>query len=100
MIKLTLTGIVLFLAVLNVAAQFSTSQSAKKLLLAIQQSKPDTNRISLQLALGDYYLNKPDYAASISVNKPEYTPKVPGVYQNHRDTAINLYNQAMQLSIK
>ncbi len=100
MFKLTFIGIVLFLTVLNVTAQSPAEQSSKKLLLAIQKSKPDTNRISLQLKLGDYYLNKPDYASSVPVNKPEYTPGVPDAYKNHRDTAINLYNEAMQLSIK
>jgi two-component sensor histidine kinase len=74
--------IIFILCVFKVAAQNAPAQSAKELLLAIQKSKPDTNRISLQLKLGGYYLFKP------------------GEYKNDLDSAYNFFNQATQLSIK
>ena len=89
MSKFMLPGIVLFLFAMKVAAQTYPVESQKELLLAIQKSKPDTNRISLQLKLGNYYHSKPLSA-----------PVKPGEYKHNQDSAINLFNQALQLSIK
>ena len=88
MYKLTLLIIVLFLSVIKVGAQSPQILSSKELLLAIQKSKPDTNRISLQLKLGYYYLYKP----------LSNTAK-PAEHKHNLDSAINLFNQALQLSI-
>lgn len=66
----------------KVAAQSVPVKSPKELLLKIQASKPGTNRISLQIQLGQYYLYKP------------------GELKNDLDSAINFFNQALQLSIK
>jgi two-component sensor histidine kinase len=67
----------------GVAAQ----QGPKELLLAIQKSKPDTNRVRLQLKLGSYYHIKP-------LSKPVK----PREFERNRDSAISLFNQALQLS--
>lgn len=88
LIKLKLSGVVLILALLNASVQSLPAQSSKKLLLAIQQSKADTNRISLQLKLGDYYLYNPNYTAIKE-----------GESASNLDSAINLFNLAVQLSI-
>src|ERR1700710_2893503 len=55
MLRPLMLAIALALSVLHVAAQ-----SPKELLLAIQKSKPDTDRIILQLKVGNYYLLKRD----------------------------------------
>ncbi|HWV73955.1 MAG TPA: sensor histidine kinase [Pseudosphingobacterium sp.] len=70
------------LSVSGVATQSIAQQSPKELFSKIQTSKPDTNRISLQLKLGQYYLFKP------------------GEFKNDLDSAIGFFNQALQLSIK
>jgi two-component sensor histidine kinase len=75
MLQLILSGIVTVFSVLEVAAQFP-----KELLLRIQASKPDTNRISLQLQLGTYYLFKP------------------GDYKDDLDSTYHWLNQAAKLS--
>lgn len=89
MSKFLLPGIVLFLSAMKVAAQISPLESQKELLLAIQKSEPDTSRIRLQLKLGNYYHSK-----------PLSTPVKPAEYKHNRDSAINFFNQALQLSIK
>jgi two-component system, sensor histidine kinase PdtaS len=86
--KLILLVILSFFAAMKVAAQSTPAQTSKELLLAIQKSKPDTNRISLQLKLGYYYLYKP---LSNPVNSAEH--------KHNLDSAINLFNQALRLSI-
>jgi len=80
--KLTLPAIMLFFLNLGAAAQIAPVESPKELLLQIQKSKPDTNRISLELKLGSYYLYKP------------------GEYKDDLDSTIHYFNQALQLSLK
>jgi tetratricopeptide (TPR) repeat protein len=75
--KLMLLGIISFFAALKIAAQ-----SPQQLLSKIQKSNPDTNRISLQLKLGRYYLYKP------------------GELKDDLDSAYSFFNQATQLSNK
>jgi two-component sensor histidine kinase len=87
-VKGILFGILLLLSVSWGVAQNSAPQSPNELLLAIQKSKPDTNRIRLQLKLGYYYLYKP---LSEPVKFAEH--------KHNLDSAINLFNQALQLSI-
>src|SRR6201996_8475245 len=78
----SLTLCLLFLtALLNVNGQKPNNQTTpKELLLQIQQSKPDTNRIKLQLQLGKYYVDKPNE------NKKDL------------DSAYSFFNQAIKLS--
>ena len=78
--KLTLLGIILFIAVLKAAAQNPSPQSPKELLLAIQKSKPDTNQVKLLQRLGGYYL------------------KNPGRLKHGMDSAMNNFNAASKLS--
>ena len=78
--NLILLAVVLLLATLKIRAQDVQNLSPKELILAIKKSKPDTNRINLQLKLGSYYLFKP------------------GEYKNDLDSAYNFFNQAAQLS--
>ena len=86
MLKLSLLVTVLFLSALKLAAQSPPAQTPNKLRLAIQQSKPDTNRISLQLKLVHYYLT--------------IKRMIPGQNIKALDSASYLLNQATQLSIK
>jgi two-component system, sensor histidine kinase PdtaS len=51
-----------------------------QLMQSVRQSRPDTNRISLELKLGSYYLFKP------------------GSYPNDMDSTIKHFNNAMELS--
>ncbi|TCC90076.1 hypothetical protein EZ428_12365 [Pedobacter frigiditerrae] len=80
--KLLLVGTFQILLVFQVTAQDSPALSPKDLLQKIKTSRPDTNRISLQLQLGSYYLFKP------------------GEYKNDLDSAVNFFKQAAQLSVK
>ncbi len=86
MLKLKLFCLILFSVVLKTAAQDSQASNPTELLLAIQKSKPDTNRISLQLKLAYYYLR---------VKRMK-----PGEGKNALDSAIYVLNQASQLTIK
>jgi two-component sensor histidine kinase len=83
------TFIIFILSVLTAMAQNTVGISPGELLLAIRKSKPDTNRISLQLKLGNYYHSKP-------LSKPVK----PDDYKHNQDSAINLFSQALRLSIK
>jgi two-component sensor histidine kinase len=89
MFKLILPGMVLFLSAMKIAGQTYPSESQKELLLSIQKSKEDTNRISLQLKLGNYYFSKP-----LSY------PVKPNEYKRNQDSAIKVFYQALALSIK
>ncbi|MGF7042612.1 tetratricopeptide repeat-containing sensor histidine kinase [Mucilaginibacter lappiensis] len=80
MLKLISTGFLLLLLVKTVTAQISQLKTSKELLLAIEESKPDTNRIALQLKLGSYFLSKP------------------GQFKKELDSAYNFINQAARLS--
>ena len=82
MLKLKLLGLILCLTALKVPAQILSTESPEKLLLAIQKSKPDTNKIGLQLQLANYYFEKS------------------GEYQSDLDTGLVFINQAIQLSNK
>jgi two-component sensor histidine kinase len=88
MYKSIILSIALFLSAIRLAAQYPPAQTPKELLLAIQKSKPDTNRISLQLKLGNYYLYK-----------PASNPAKPAEHKHNLDSAINFFNQALHLSI-
>src|ERR1051325_1412153 len=79
----------LVVSVLKVAAQNSMSESPGELILAIEKSKQDTNRINLLLKLGSYYHFK-----------PLSNPAKPGEYRSNQNSATNLFNQALELSIK
>jgi two-component system, sensor histidine kinase PdtaS len=87
--KLILACIQLCVLEKMVAAQQLPPQSPTELLFAIQKSKQDTNRISLQLSLGTYYHTKP-----LSIPAKLYE------YRYNQDTAISFFNQALRLSIK
>ncbi|MDB5134561.1 MAG: Two-component sensor histidine kinase, contains HisKA and HATPase domain, partial [Mucilaginibacter sp.] len=80
--KLIFIAIALFFFTARLAAQNKAAESAEEIRLAIRESSMDTNRISLQLKLGDYYMRHP------------------GEVKNNMDSAINLFNQATVLSIK
>jgi two-component sensor histidine kinase len=83
------TFILLILSVWQAQAHQAPPPSAKELLLAIKRSKQDTNRISLQLKLGNYYHTR-------LLSKPVK----PDEYQHNQDSAIIHFNQALQLSIQ
>lgn len=83
------TFIIFIFSAMGLLAQDTPAQSLKDLRLALQKSKPDANRISLQLKLGNYYHSKP---LSKQVKPDEH--------KHNQDSAINLLNQALQLSIK
>src|SRR5471030_2058 len=51
-----------------------------QLMQSIRKSKADTNRISLELQIGNYYIDK-DYP-----------------YENYLDSTIKYFNQALALS--
>lgn len=86
--KRAFTFIIFILSAMRLAAQDTMAQSPKELLLALQKSKPDTNRISLQLKLGYYYLYK-----------PLSNPVKPTERKHNLDSAISLFNKALQLSV-
>jgi two-component sensor histidine kinase len=65
---------------LGISAQSHLPDSPGYLMPLILRSKPDTNRIKLQLQLGSYYLSKP------------------GKSESDLDSAFIFFNQAMQLS--
>ena len=68
------------MALLNANGQKTDHQTPRELLLQIQRSKADTNRIKLQLQLGKYYIDKPNE------NKKDL------------DSAYDFFNQAIKLS--
>ena len=78
--KLVLILIVFSFPPLAIYGQSTDQLSASQLISQLEKSKADTNRISLQLKLGSYYLFKP------------------GEFKNDLDSAINFFNQAAQLS--
>src|SRR5471030_2334874 len=57
-------------------------QTPKQLLLELQKSKPDTNRLNVQIKLGSYYLYKP------------------GEFKSDLDSADLFLNQAKELNAK
>lgn len=79
-IKLLLIAIPLLLGAAGAGAQVAPVESLKELILRLRESKPDTNRISLELKLGSYYLYKP------------------GEYKDDLDSTIRYFNEALQLS--
>lgn len=88
MYKMIFWGIIQVLFVLNAAGQNQPLESPQQLLSEIAKSKPDTNRISLQLKLGSYYLFKPLSSTAKTAER-----------EHNLDSALNLFNQALQLSI-
>ncbi|WDF79030.1 sensor histidine kinase [Mucilaginibacter sp. KACC 22773] len=72
--------LIFFLLTGWVTARSQPKDSPGTIMALIQQSKPDTNRVKLQLQLGSYYLFKS------------------GEYKNDLDSALNFFTQAMQLS--
>lgn len=46
-------------------AQFKTNETPAELMLALQKTKPDTNRIKLLFQLSEFYLNKEDYESPL-----------------------------------
>ncbi|MBA4057512.1 MAG: hypothetical protein C0490_22545, partial [Marivirga sp.] len=66
-----------------------SKQEVEGLLKSLNKKTEDTTRISLQLELGNYYHYKP-----LSY------PVKPNEYKHNQDSAINVFNQALQLSIK
>lgn len=82
MVRLMLLWVLQLLTVIKVAGQDQLAESPHELLLSIQKSKLDTNRIRLQLTLGSYYLYKD------------------GEFKNDLDSARYYFNQAAHLSNK
>jgi two-component sensor histidine kinase len=80
MVKTLVFCLIFFLPTPWAMGQSQPTSSPATLMALIQKSKPDTNRIKLQLQLGSYYLFKP------------------GEYKNDLDSAFNFFNQAMLLS--
>jgi len=87
--KRAFTFIIFILSAMRLAAQDTLEQSPKEILFLTLKSKPDSNLVNLQLKLGYYYHSK-----------PLSEPVKPGEYKHNQDSAINLFNQALQLSIK
>ncbi|MBO9200482.1 MULTISPECIES: tetratricopeptide repeat-containing sensor histidine kinase [Niastella] len=69
--------------------QYAQSETQQELLVKLIKSKPDTNRISIELKLGAYYLYKP---FSEMRNLTDY--------KHNPDSAIDHFNKALQLSVK
>jgi len=78
--KLIVLGLLQFLPISKVQAQDPPTESFSELISMMKISKPDTNRICLQLKLGCYYFFKPNGSDS------------------DRDSVIYYFNQATQLS--
>ncbi|MBV7532323.1 histidine kinase dimerization/phosphoacceptor domain -containing protein [Chitinophaga sp. sic0106] len=79
---LILCCILSVLSVSDVAAQNFSELHPQELLPQLKASKPDTNRISLQIKMGKYHLYKP------------------GELKNDLDSALVFFNEALELSIK
>ena len=78
--KLLLLWIVLFVLPFYIIAQNLADNTPKYLVASILKSKPDTNRVDLELKLGTYYLLKP------------------GDDKIDLDRALKFFNQALSLS--
>lgn len=81
-VKFLLIAMLLFFLDAKAQAQDAPAESLKELVLRLRESKADTNRISLELKLGSYYLYKP------------------GEYKDDLDSTIYYFNQALELSNK